>query len=314
MNGATWTRLPGPCTVADRPDDLATLRLAIALADTGDLGAAGRMAGIGKRTAAARIAQLERQTGAVLFDHSGERVRPTAAGDAFIAEIRLAFASLGRARRLALDVADMPDAIGIGVTADALAGPVRDLLEDPVWIDEGFAVRLNVLPAPDQTAALAEGRIAMGFLAPPLPVLPRLASKVIASSKWSAVVPDAEARLRKTVSLSNLARKPLVMLARDRAALAIDGVMAALGATGVRPVIAQEAPDWAGVIAQVALGLGSALVPSSIAKRLSVQGATVMPLVEAEDLPPWTTSAVWLPQPAGTRAARAIAIVRSRQG
>jgi DNA-binding transcriptional LysR family regulator len=300
--------------VADSPDDLATLALAVALADTGDLGSAGKAAGIGKRTAAARIAQLERQTGAVLFDHSGERVRLTPAGEAFIGEIRLAFASFGRARQLARDVAGMQDGIGIGVTADALPGAVRDLLEDPVWIDEGFAVRLVILSAQDQAAALAEGHIALGFLAPPLPVLPRLSSKVVASSRWSAVVPDAEARLRKTVSLSNLARKPLVMLARHQAALAVDGAFAALGATGARPVVAQEAQDWAGVMALVALGLGSAIVPSAITKRIAVQGATVMPLVEAEDLPPWTTAAIWLPQPAGTRAARAIAIVRSRQG
>ncbi len=300
--------------MTDGPGDLATLRLAVALVDTGDLGAAGRAAGIGRRTAAARIAQLERQTGAVLFDHSGVRVRLTPAGEAFIAEIRLAFASLGRAQRLAQEVAEAPDAIGIGTSADALVSAVCDLLEDPVWVDEGFAVRLDILSAQEQSAALSEGRIALGFVAPPLPVLPRLSSKVVAVSKWSAVVPDAEARLRKTVSLSNLSRKPLIMLARDRAALAVDGVMAALGATGARPIIAQEAPDWAGVVALVALGLGSALVPSIVAKRLSVQGATVMPLVEAEHLPPWTTTAIWLPQPAGTRAARAIAIVRSRQG
>jgi DNA-binding transcriptional LysR family regulator len=314
MNGTTPTRSGGRSPVTDGPADFATLRLALALADTGDLAAAGGIAGVGKRTAAARIAQLERQTGAVLFDHSGGRVRLTPAGEAFVVETRLAFASLGRAGRLALEVAEAPNRIGIGASSDALAGPVRDLLEDPAWIEENFAVRLDVLPAQEQAAALADGRIVLGFVAPPLPVLPRLASKIVASSKWSAVVPDAEARLRKTVSLSNLARKPLVMLERNRAALAVDGVLAALGATGMQPMVAQEAPDWASVVALVALGLGSALVPSSLARRLSVQGATVMPLVETESLPPWTTTAIWLPQPAGTRAARAIAIVRSRQG
>ncbi len=128
------------------------------------------------------------------------------------------------------------------------------------------------------------------------------------------MVPDAEARLRKTASLSNLARKPLVMLERERAALAHDGVLAALQATGALPQVAQVAESWAGIIAMVALGLGSALVPSIVAKRLTLAGATVLPLVEADDLPPWTISALWLPQPTGTAAAEAIALVKSRLG
>ncbi|MBL8570540.1 MAG: LysR family transcriptional regulator [Phreatobacter sp.] len=292
--------------------DLGTMRLALTLADAGDLSVAGKAAGVGRRTAAARIAQLERQTGAVLFDHSGKRVRLTAAGEAFIGEARLALAALDRAERLAREVAEPSDIIGIGAIPDALVSVCRDLLDDPVWRDEGFAVRLHPLSREDQTQALAEGRIALGFVAAPLPVLPRLSSRLVATSKWSAVVPDAEARLRKTASLSNLARKPLVMLDRVAAPLAVDGVIAALGATGARPAIAQEAPDWTGVMALVALGLGSALVPSAVAKRVAVQGATVMPLVEAEDLPPWTISAIWLPQPTGARAARAIQIVRAR--
>jgi DNA-binding transcriptional LysR family regulator len=297
----------------DNPD-LGAMRLALALADAGDLGIAGKLAGVGRRTAAARIAQLERATGAVLFDHSGARVRPTAAGDAFIGEARLALAALGRAERLAREVAEPSDIIGIGAVPDALIAICRELLDDPVWQDEGFTVRLHPMAREEQARALAEGRIALGFVAPPLPVMPRLSSKVVATSKWSAVVPDAEARLRKTASLSNLARKPLVTLERDAAPLAIDGLMATLGATGARPMVVQEAPDWAAVMALVALGLGSALVPSAVARRIAVQGATVMPLVEAEDLPPWTIAAIWLPQPAGTRAARAIQIVRARQG
>lgn len=297
---------------SDNPD-LGTMKLALALADAGDLGAAGRLAGVGKRTAAARIAQLERATGAVLFDHSGNRVRLTAAGEAFIGEARLALAALGRAERLAREAAEPSDIIGIGAVPEALVSVCRDLLDDPVWQDEGFAVRLHPMTREEQAQALSEGRIALGFVAPPLPVVPRLSSKLAATSKWSAVVPDADARLRKTASLSNLARKPLVMPDRATAPLAIDAVMAALGATGARPAIAQQAPDWASVMALVALGLGSALVPSAVAKRVAVQGATVMPLVEAEDLPPWTIAAIWLPQPTGSRAARAIQIVRSRQ-
>ena len=79
-----------------------------------------------------------------------------------------------------------------------------------------------------QMAALAEGRVAMVFTSPPLPAHPRILHRQVAASKWSALVPDAEARLRKTASLSNLARKPLVVLARGRAALAHDGLLAAL--------------------------------------------------------------------------------------
>ncbi|MFX7739735.1 LysR substrate-binding domain-containing protein, partial [Acinetobacter baumannii] len=86
-------------------------------------------------------------------------------------------------------------------------------------------------------------------------------------------VPEADAHLRKTVSLANLARKPLVMLARDQAPLIHDGLLAALRATGAEPHVAQSGREWPSVLAMVALGLGSALVPSTIAKRLTVEGA-----------------------------------------
>ncbi len=294
--------------------DMDTLRIAIALADTGDLAAAGAQLGVGKRTAAARIAQLERRIGVVLFDHAGKSVRLTAAGDAFVAEVRLSLAAAERAARLARAVAERAETIGIGVTDEAMLGPLRDLFDDPAWIEAGFVPALHHGPLPDQMAALAEGRLAMVFAAPPLPPHPRIQHREVAASKWSALVPDAEARLRKTASLSNLARKPLVMLTRDRAALAHDGVLAALQATGTVPHVAQAADSWAGVAAMVSLGLGSALVPSVVAKRLTVTGATVLPLVEADGLPPWTISCLWLPPPAGTAAAEAIALVKARLG
>jgi DNA-binding transcriptional LysR family regulator len=298
--------------MADASLPAESLAIAIALADTGDLAEAGAALGIGKRTAAARIGQLEREIGAVLFDHAGKAVSLTRAGEVFIAEARLSLAAAARAARLARDVAERADTIGIGVTDDAMLGPLRDLFEAPAWIDAGFLPALHHGPLDTQMAALAEGRVAMVFTSPPLPAHPRIQHRQVATSKWSALVPDAEARLRKTASLSNLARKPLVMLARDRAALAHDGLLAALQATGTVPHVAQEAESWAGVAAMVSLGLGSALVPSMVAKRLTVTGATLLPLVEAEDLPAWTISCLWLPQPAGTASADAIALMKAR--
>lgn len=300
--------------MTEAPPDTATLRLAVALADTGDLGAAGAAIGIGRRTVAARIAQLERQVGAVLFDHGGKRVGLTAAGEAFIGEARLALAATQRAARLARAIADRPATVAIGVTGDALLGPVRELLEDPVFVDLGLGLSVHILKAGEQATALAEGRITLGFLPPPLPVLPRLLHHQVAASKWSAVVPDAEARLRKTASLSQLARKPLVTMEASAAGLARHTLTAALSATGAEPAFVQEAPDWASAMVMVALGLGVALVPSMVAKRVQIAGATILPLAEAEGLSPWAIHAIWLPQPAGTAAAQAISLVRTRSG
>lgn len=296
------------------PPELDTLRIAIALADSGDLTAAGAGFGVGRRTAAARIAQLERHIGVVLFDHAGKAVSLTRAGEVFVAEARLSLAAAERAARLAREVSERAPTIGIGVTDDAMLGPLRDLFEDPAWIETGFVPELHHGALETQMSALAEGRVAMVFTAPPLPPHPRIVHKQVATSKWSALVPDAEARLRKTASLSNIARKPLVVLARDRAALAHDGLIAALQATGTLPTLAQEAESWAGVAVMVSLGLGSALVPSMVAKRLAITGATVLPLVEADGLPAWTISCLWLPQPSGTAAADAIALMKARLG
>ena len=99
---------------AGTPLPAESLALAIALADTGDLGDAGATLGIGKRTAAARIAQLEREIGVVLFDHGGKAVSLTRAGEVFIAEARLSLEAAARAASLARDVAERAETIGIG--------------------------------------------------------------------------------------------------------------------------------------------------------------------------------------------------------
>ena len=160
--------------MADASLPAESLAIAIALADTGDLAEAGAALGIGKRTAAARIGQLEREIGAVLFDHAGKAVSLTRAGEVFIAEARLSLAAAARAARLARDVAERADTIGIGVTDDAMLGPLRDLFEAPAWIDAGFLPALHHGPLDAQMAALAEGRVAMVFTSPPLPAHPRI--------------------------------------------------------------------------------------------------------------------------------------------
>jgi DNA-binding transcriptional LysR family regulator len=291
--------------------DHESLRLAVALADTGDLARAGDIAGgLGKRTVTARIAQLERRVGAVLFDHSAKPVRLTLAGQAFVGEARLSLAASERAERLARAIAARPETIAIGATPAALYGPVRALVEDPAWAEAGLAPSVHEADGPEQLAALADGRLVLGFLTPPFAPTPRLAHCLTPGSKWSAVVPEADARLRKTVSLANLARKPLVMLDPAAAPLVHEGLIGALRATGAEPQVAQTARDWTSAMAMVALGLGSALVPSAIAKAVTMTGATVLPLVETGDLSPWPTACAWMPQPPGSRAAEAIDLVK----
>ncbi|MCZ0737509.1 LysR family transcriptional regulator [Phreatobacter sp. AB_2022a] len=293
--------------------DHETFRLAVALAETGDLGKAGTAAGgLGKRTVTARIAQLERRVGALLFDHSGRVVTATPAGEAFVAEARLALAAGERAERLARAVATRPAAVAIGVASGALFGPARSLVEDPAWAEAGLRPQFHDMSGPDQARALAAGRLVLGFLTPPVAATPRLDHVVVARSAWSAVVPAAEAHLRRSASLPGLARKPLVMLAQEEAPLAHDGLVAALRATGTEPYLAQAARTWPSVIALVALGLGSALVPSDIAKAVAVEGAAVLPLTEASGLQPWITVCAFLPQPPGSRDAEAVALVKRR--
>lgn len=290
-----------------------TFRLAVALAETGDLGKAGAAAGgLGKRTVTARIAQLERRVGALLFDHGGKTVTPTPAGEAFVAEARLALAAGERAERLAQAVAARPAVVSVGVASGALFGPARSLVEDPAWAEAGLRPQFHDMPGREQAKALAAGRLVLGFLNPPVAATPRLEHVVVARSAWSAVVPQAEAHLRRSASLPSLARKPLVMLAHEEAPLVHDSLIAALRSTGAEPHIAQVARTWPSVIALAALGLGSALVPSEIAKSMTVEGAAVLPLAEGTGLAPWTTVCAFLPQPPGSRGAEAVALVRRR--
>lgn len=293
--------------------DLALLRLATALADEGDLARAGAAAGgLGKRQAASRVAALEREVGALLFDHSGERVRLTPAGEAFVSDARLALAAAERAGRMARAVAERPHEIALGVTASALFGPVRDVVEDPAWTEAGLRPVLHEMRAGEQLQALSDGRLVAGFLTPPFAAPARLESRIVHSMGWAAVVPAADGHLRRSATLAGLARRPLVMIARETHPLLHDGLLAALAGTGQAPRVAQAASQWPTILAMVALGLGSALVPAAIARRLTMEGATALPLSGGESLPPFETAMLWLPQPAGSRGAEALALMTAR--
>lgn len=290
--------------------DLDTLRLVVLLADHGDLTVVGKRLGLGKRTATARIAQAERRIGARLFDHARKPIAMTAAGEAFVAEARQALAAIERAERFARDIAAAPNRLAISVTASALFGPVRDLLAAPALAEAGLALEPLEMRSDEQLAALANGRVVMAFVTPPLAALPRLEHRIVARSHWVACMPDEETRLRKTASLSGLARKPLVMIARDQAPLVHDGLIGALTATGVVPKVSIEAHQWPSIMALVALGFGSALVPSMVARNVAVAGATVLPLSDGQGLAPWPIACAWLPAPVGSQAAEAIDIMK----
>lgn len=292
--------------------DFDLLRLAVALIDDGDLAAAGKRLSIGRRQAAARVAQLERRVGAILFDHSGGTVRLTPAGEAFIGEARLSLAAAERAGRLALAVAGRPHRIDIGVNATALIGPVRDLVEDPAWGEAGLSPVLHEMRGEEQLAGLADGRLVMGFLTPPFAAPPRLQHRVIAGLNWVAAVPAQDAHLRRSASLAALARKPLIMIAREQAPLVHDGLLGAFRATGTEPQIAQQGHQWTSILAMVALGLGSTLVPKLVAKRITVDGAVILPLADGTELPPWPIALAHMPQPTGSRASDAIKLAIQR--
>lgn len=287
-------------------------RLALALADCGDAAKAGEsLGGVGRRTVQARIAQLERQVGARLFEAEGRRVRPTPAGEAFIGEARLSLAAGARAERLAREVAARPSGFAVGFVADALFGPLDGLAEDARLVEAGLRPVFQEMRGPEQLEALADGRLVMGFLTPPYAAPPRVETIIVHRSKWAVALPVAQAHLRRSATLATIARKRLVMIARDRAPLVHDGLIAALAGTGETPEIVQTAQQWPSVLGLVALGAGAALVPASIAERVRVEGVTLLPITDQSKLAAWPTALAYLPQPPDSRARQAVDIVKA---
>lgn len=270
--------------------ELRQLRYFIAVAEEMHFGRAAERLHMTQPPLSQTIQALEAMLGSALFARTKRRVALTPAGLALLPEARRIVAQADALPSLARRAASGESgrlSLAFVSTADYSVLPsfLREFRERYPQVQ----LELREATTDVQLDELADGRIDVGMLIPPLPekmkdlldYLPLIAEPLIlAAPKGTPGLRGATA-----VALETLAELPLIIFPRRIAPSLHDAILACFRDAGMTPRIGQEAIQMQTIVGLVSAGMGIALVPQSVSnlKRPGVdyrQLAGNAPLVE----------------------------------
>src|SRR4030095_11134461 len=133
----------------------------------------------------------------------------------------------------------------------------------------------------DQTQAISEGRLHVGFVALPIDDAGLATETVMRQPIMIALPPDHPLAKRQRVPLAALAGEPQIMFARSHGPRFFDAVLAACREAGFSMNIAHEVDNLYTACALVAAGLGVCLVPAGVQDSHSRSSMVLRPVTPA---------------------------------
>jgi DNA-binding transcriptional LysR family regulator len=133
----------------------------------------------------------------------------------------------------------------------------------------------------DQTQAIAEGRLHVGFVALPIDDAGLATETVMRQPIMIALPQDHPLAKRPRVPLHALAGEPQIMFARSNGLRFFDAVLAACREAGFSMNIAHEVDNLYTACALVAAGLGVCLVPAGVQDSHSTSSMVLRPVTPA---------------------------------
>ncbi|MGW7757657.1 LysR substrate-binding domain-containing protein [Streptomyces violaceusniger] len=264
--------------------ELRHLRYALALSEHAHFGRAAAALGIRQPPLSQQIKSLETELGVRLFDRTGHGVRPTAAGEAFLARARQVLDHLDLAVRDAADAGrGETGSLAIGFLGTALAAVLPEVLTAFRTRRPQVRLELRELPSARQIEALLDGSLDAGVICGPPPVSARrrLSSLPLGRETLVAAVPSGHPLTgAAAVPVRALDGEPLILSSRQAEPAAADVALAVCRAAGVEPRIAHEAHNLHTLLGLVACGLGIGIGPAGM-RRFRHVGVTLLPLEPA---------------------------------
>ncbi|MBT9488494.1 MAG: LysR family transcriptional regulator [Rubrivivax sp.] len=262
--------------------DLTTLRVVIAVADSGSISAGSQRANLALGAASARIAALEASLGVALFERSSRGVRITPAGHVLVQRGRELLAD---ADRLAVDLRDLALGLQGSVRVLANASAMLEILPQRLAAfgrtHPLIRLELEERNSPDIPLSLLDGRADLGIVDIAHP-LQGLRFRDLFSDTLVLVVPQGHALAGHAgVRFEALLDQDFVGLIDGNA---ISGrLTAAALALGQTLRIRMQMRSFDAVCRMVAAGLGVGVLPvQAIAPQLAGLPITAVPLDE-----PW---------------------------
>jgi len=254
-------------------DDLSAVR---SITETGTFTAAARQMRVAQPALSRRIARLERELGGRLFDRLPRHAAPTALGISLAAAAARTLAEVERAREEAIAIAR--GAAG-RIRMSSLAGGIGALARGVAKFQAAHpdvALELRTLDAEAAVLALHERAIDLATL-PGSALEPSMRSRRLA--RWRVVLavrPDHPFASRRSVTITQLAQQPLLMLAPEF--MVTPHVTNLATRTGLRLWVRLRDATPDAVLALARRGWGVGVIPDSV--RLPADVVSV-PLAKA---------------------------------
>jgi DNA-binding transcriptional LysR family regulator len=271
-------------------EDLVAVR---AIIDAGTFTGAARELRVAQPALSRRIARLEDELGGRLFERLPRHAAPTALGESVAAAASRMIAELDRAREDAVAIAE--GAAG-RIRMSSLAGGIPALARGIVRFqdrNQGVVLDLTALDADDAVRALREHRVDLATL-PGSAVGEGMSSRLLGRWRVNAVVNRGHrfAR-RRSVSVTELAREPLLMLAPEF--MVARHVLNLATRTGLRLRIRLSNATPEAVLSLARRGWGVGVLPDTV----RVPGDVVaVPLARAGTREDFDYVIAWLTDPA----------------
>lgn len=264
------------------------------------MGRAARLLGMAQPPLSQSIARLEKELGVRLLERTNRRLTLTAAGAAFLADAQASVRHAEAARAIARQAAEgIAGEIRIGFVSAALYEQLPARLSRLREALPNIRPQLSELSTNDQLAALAEGKLDIGFVHPPLGTQQRLDMLEFPEEESLAALAD-DGRTGG-ITLAEIAALGLILFPAAQGPVLHARILDTFTRAGLAVPVVQEANRALTMLSLVSAGLGAALLPRST-QRLAFRGTRYAPISDAT-LPAMTLAMVRrrAPQPPAIR-------------
>jgi DNA-binding transcriptional LysR family regulator len=257
----------------DEEIEIRHLRYFLAVVETLHFSKAAERLGMAQPPLSQQIKRLEQLIGHRLFDRTTRGVKLTLAGQLLAERARSTIDKvhddLAQVRRLGRGEAGT---LTVGFSGSVMFTALPVAIESYRRLDPKVELRLREIVTSAQIPALLDGTLDLAFMRDG-DGAEGIQMSTILKEHYVAVLPESHPLTRKrSLRVADLRDEPFVFFARRMGLLAFDRTMACCEASGFRPNIVQEAPQWPTLVRLVGAGLGVSLAPACVA-TVDIPGA-----------------------------------------
>ena len=263
--------------------DTRVLRNFLVVAEQLHFGHASELIGTSQPALSQQIRALETSLGVELFERAQRRVRLTAAGAIYRAEVQALLARLESANVHAREAHQgHRGELIVGASSPAALSDVPHIISAFRAAYPDVALRMRIMRSSDLFEALNAREIHVGFTRVPTGE-PAIVSDVMWSYPYRVILPAAHPLARNAeIDLADLNNETLISYRRASIPESHDQIIAMCHAFGFDPKRFEEVPGIESAIGLIACGFGVALFPTPWERTFALPEVAFRPIARAD--------------------------------